>query len=191
MDFSISDMNLAEAMRDGDRRAFETVYRQYHRMLYTIAMRYLPSAEDAEDAVADVFVHLWEIRRDMVVETNLRNYLYTMTKNSILNRLRRSTPVFLSVDSSEAQRKEEEESLEELLDREELRERLCRAVDSLPEQKRKICLLKMRENLKNEEIAGRMNISLNTVKTHYLQALRMLRIVLCRLVVFVAALTLF
>jgi RNA polymerase sigma-70 factor (ECF subfamily) len=184
-------MNLAEAMRDGDRRAFETVYRQYHRMLYTIAMRYLPSAEDAEDAVADVFVHLWEIRRDMVVETNLRNYLYTMTKNSILNRLRRSTPVFLSVDSSEAQRKEEEESLEELLDREELRERLCRAVDSLPEQKRKICLLKMRENLKNEEIAGRMNISLNTVKTHYLQALRMLRIVLCRLVVFVAALTLF
>ncbi|MDR2773597.1 MAG: RNA polymerase sigma-70 factor [Tannerella sp.] len=187
---SFSEMNMAEAMRNGSKQAFETVYRKYHRMLYSIALHYLSSTEDAEDAVADVFVHLWEIRRDIVVETNLRNYLYTMVKNNILNRLRRSKPVFLSVDCEEAHQKEEE-SLEEFLDRKEMSDRLYGAINSLPEQKRKICLLKMEGNLTNEDIAERMNISLNTVKTHYLQSLRMLRVALCRLLTFVSALTLF
>jgi RNA polymerase sigma-70 factor (ECF subfamily) len=189
-DSSFPEINMLEAMRNGSKQAFEAVYRKYHRMLYSIALRYLSSTEDAEDAVADVFVHLWEIRRDLVVETNLRNYLYTMTKNNILNRLRKSKPVFLSVDCDEAHQKEEE-ALEEFLDRKEMEDRLYHAINSLPEQKRKICLLKMDGNLTNEDIAKRMNISLNTVKTHYLQSLRMLRMALCRLVTFVATLTLF
>ncbi|MDR0572863.1 MAG: RNA polymerase sigma-70 factor [Tannerella sp.] len=190
LDSSFSEMNMAEAMRSGSKQAFEVIYRKYHRMLYTIALRYLSSTEDAEDVVADVFVHLWEIRRDIVVETNFRNYLYTMTKNRILNRLRKSKSIFLSVDCDEVLQKEEE-SLEKFFDRKEMEDRLYNAIDSLPEQKRKICLLKMDGSLTNEDIAKRMNISLNTVKTHYLQSLRMLRIVLCRLIIFVATLTLF
>jgi RNA polymerase sigma-70 factor (ECF subfamily) len=182
-------MNMAEAMRNGSKQAFEEIYRKYHRMLYSIALRYLSSTEDAEDAVTDVFVHLWEMRRVMVVETNLRNYLYTMMKNYILNRLRKSKPVFLSIDCDEVHQKEEA-SLEEFLDRKEMEDRLYSAINSLPEQKRKICLLKMDGNLTNEDIAKRMNISLNTVKTHYLQSLRMLRMLLCRLIIFVATLTL-
>lgn len=188
-DSSFSDMNMAEAMRNGSKQAFEEIYRKYHRMLYSIALRYLSSTEDAEDAVTDVFVHLWEMRRVMVVETNLRNYLYTMMKNYILNRLRKSKPVFLSIDCDEVHQKEEA-SLEEFLDRKEMEDRLYSAINSLPEQKRKICLLKMDGNLTNEDIAKRMNISLNTVKTHYLQSLRMLRMLLCRLIIFVATLTL-
>jgi RNA polymerase sigma factor (sigma-70 family) len=84
LDSSISDRNLADAMHKGSKQAFEAIYLKYHRMLYSIAFRYLSSAEDAEDATADVFVHLWEIRREMIVETSLRNFLYTMMKNHII-----------------------------------------------------------------------------------------------------------
>lgn len=189
MDSSISDRNLADAMHNGSKQAFEAIYRKYHRMLYSIAFRYLSSAEDAEDATADVFVRLWEIRREVVIETSLKNFLYTMMKNNILNQLRGSKPVFSTIDSADVYQKECDDTLEELLEKEEMRNKLYKAINSLPEQKRKICLLKMEENLKNEEIAKRMNISLNTMKTHYLQALRMLRMVLHQWIVFIIALT--
>ncbi|GHV48220.1 DNA-directed RNA polymerase sigma-70 factor [Bacteroidia bacterium] len=189
MDSSISDRNLADAMHNGSKQAFEAIYRKYHRMLYSIAFRYLSSAEDAEDATADVFVRLWEIRREIVIETSLKNFLYTMMKNNILNQLRGSKPVFSTIDSADVYQKEDEDILEYLLEKEEMRNKLYKAINSLPEQKRKICLLKMEENLKNEEIAKRMNISLNTMKTHYLQALRMLRMVLHQWIVFIIALT--
>ncbi|MDR0833367.1 MAG: RNA polymerase sigma-70 factor [Candidatus Symbiothrix sp.] len=188
-DSSTSDKSLAEAMHDGSKQAFEAIYQKYHRLLYSVAFRYLSSTEDAEDATADVFVRLWEIRREVVIETSLRNFLYTMLKNYILNQIRGSKPVFLTMDGAEIYQKEDEELVEELLEKKEMRNRLYKAIHSLPEQKRKICLFKMEENLKNEEIAQRMNISLNTVKTHYLLALRMLRMVLHHWIIFIIALT--
>jgi RNA polymerase sigma-70 factor (ECF subfamily) len=185
---SVSDKALAEELREGSEKAFETIYLQYHRLLYSVAFRYLASKEDAEDIVADVFVHFWEMRRNIVVETSLRNYLYTMMKNMILNRWRKSEPVFIA-DYSEAQQKEDDDTFEELFEKKELMEHLYMAINNLPEQKRRICLLKLEENLKNEEIAKRMDISLNTVKTHYMQALRQLRAVCLRILIIVTTLT--
>jgi RNA polymerase sigma-70 factor (ECF subfamily) len=187
----VSDTTLAEELRqggEGSEKAFETIYRQYHRLMYAVAFRYLASPEDAEDMVADVFVRFWEMHRTIVIETSLRNYLYTMMKNMILNRWRKSEPVFIA-DYSEAQQKEDDDGFEKMLEQKELLEQIHKAIDDLPEQKRRICLMKLEENLRNEEIAKRMNISPNTVKTHYMQALRQLRIVCLRILIPVAALT--
>ena len=49
------------------------------------------------------------------------------------------------------------------------------AIDHLPEQKRQVCLYKLKGNLSNQEIADKMNISVPTVKTHYAQAIKILR----------------
>lgn len=99
-----------------------------------------------------------------------------MTKNHVLNLIRnensaisknyeiaQSTPVY-------------EDNLIENLEKKELMASFYKAVDMLPPQKRSICLMKVKEELTNQEIAERMNLSVNTVKTHYTEALKMLRI---------------
>ena len=57
-------------------------------------------------------------------------------------------------------------------------------------QKRSICLMKVKEELTNQEIAERMNLSVNTVKTHYSEALKMLRIHLSKMLIIVTFVTL-
>ncbi|MFY9118481.1 MAG: sigma factor [Dysgonamonadaceae bacterium] len=47
------------------------------------ALRYLKNVEAAAEAVQHVFVKLWESVRHIEIEINLKNYLYTMTKNYI------------------------------------------------------------------------------------------------------------
>ncbi|MDD3188914.1 MAG: sigma-70 family RNA polymerase sigma factor, partial [Fermentimonas sp.] len=64
------------------------IYEKYHRYLYAIALKYLKNTQMAEDAVQHVFVKLWESTSDIHIEINLKNYLYTMTKNYILNQIR-------------------------------------------------------------------------------------------------------
>jgi len=59
--------------------------RKYHRYLFALAYKYLKDTGMAEDVVQHVFVKLWETTGDIQIEINLRNYLYTMTKNFILN----------------------------------------------------------------------------------------------------------
>lgn len=129
----------------------------------------------AEDVVQHVFARLWEFRSELHVGISLKNYLFTMTKNHVLNLIRnensaisknyeiaQSTPVY-------------EDNLIEIW-RKRIDGLFYKAVDMLPPQKRSICLMKVKEELTNQEIAERMNLSVNTVKTHYSEALKMLRI---------------
>ena len=61
------------------------------------------------------------------------------------------------------------------LEEKEMTEQLYRAIDSLPEQKKAVCLYKLKDSLSNQEIAEKMQISIPTVKTHYSQAIKLLR----------------
>ena len=76
------------------------------------------------------------------------------------------------------------------LEKKELMSIFYKAVDMLPPQKREICLMKVREELSNQEIADRLKLSINTIKTHYSDALKLLRVHLGKLLIFVTYLTL-
>lgn len=83
-----------------------------------------------------------------------------------------------------------EDNLIEKLEKRELMSSFYKAVDMLPVQKRDICLMKVQEELTNQEIAERMNLSVNTIKTHYSEALKLLRIHLSKMLIIVAFTTL-
>lgn len=173
---SFSDEQLFNLIENGDKMAFTEAYNKYHRLLYSVSYRYLMDKEKAEEAVQYVFVRLWEYRSDLNIGISLKNYLFTMTKNYVLNVIRNENSA-IEKQYELAQRTSEYE--EDFVEKFENRERMdifYKALDKLPEQKREICLLKVREELSNKEIAERMNLSVNTIKTHYSEALKLLRI---------------
>ena len=160
------DQKLYDDLRRGKEYAFAAVFDRYHRLLYTIAYRFLKSEEEAEDAVQYLFMKLWEQRETFSFESGIRSLLFTILKNYILNELRHRSLVF--------------EKLYEMafltrFEQGELRKYLRVAIDKLPPQKQKICLLKIEYGLSNQEIADRMGITVPTVKSHYTQAIKALR----------------
>lgn len=173
---SFSDEQLFNLIENGDKIAFTEAYNKYHRLLYSVSYRYLMDREKAEEAVQYVFVRLWEYRSDLNIGISLKNYLFTMTKNYVLNIIRNEN-CMTEKQYELAQRASE--FADDFVEKFENRERMdifYKALDKLPEQKREICLLKVREELSNKEIAERMNLSVNTIKTHYSEALKLLRI---------------
>ena len=66
---------------------------------------------------------------------------------------------------------------------------LYKAIASLPEQKRVVCMLKMEGTLTNQEIADKLNISINTVKTHYLQSIQKLKECMSKMLIFLFFIT--
>ena len=173
---SFSDEQLFNLIENGDKIAFTEAYNKYHRLLYSVSYRYLMDREKAEEAVQYVFVRLWEYRSDLNIGISLKNYLFTMTKNYVLNIIRNENSM-TEKQYELAQRASE--FADDFVEKFENRERMdifYKALDKLPEQKREICLLKVREELSNKEIAERMNLSVNNIKTHYSEALKLLRI---------------
>ena len=169
------DQRLYDELRKGSEHAFATVFKQYSRLLYALAYRYFKSGEEAEDAVQHTFMKLWEQREAFDFQTGVRSLLFTILKNYILNELRHRKVVFEKHYEMAQQGEEADDGFWLDFENKDIREHLREAIGQLPPQKRRICQLKIEKGLSNQEIADKMQISIPTVKSHYTQAIKMLR----------------
>lgn len=184
------DNELFALISEGDYSAFTLVYHKYHKLLYVLAYRYLLNQPMAEDVVQQIFTCFWEYRSELTIGVSLKNYLYTMTKNHVLNLIRNQNTALIKNYELSQTISNTEDNFVEKLEEKEMMSLFYQAVDSLPIQKRQVCLMKIREELSNQEIAEKMNLSVNTIKTHYSEALKMLRAHLSKLLIIVALVTL-
>ena len=169
------DHALFLLIKKRDREAFTVIYQKYHAYLYALALRYLKSRELAEDTVQHVFIKLWDKAIEIDIEINLKNFLYTMTKNHILNQFRDNKEIISLNYVNEQKMQLQDDEFFTLMDEIQLSDFLRRGIESLPPQKREICTLKINGNISNQEIADQMNISIHTVKSHYQESIKMLR----------------
>lgn len=79
------DKFLVIQIREGNSKAFETLYHRYNKMVFYFAIRYFNSVEDAENVVQDVFVKIWKERARLMEDLSFSNYIFTITKNHLFN----------------------------------------------------------------------------------------------------------
>ena len=169
------DAQLCMELQEGNEEAFAKLFTQYNRLLYAISYRYLKSEEEAEDAVQHTFMRLWEERKRLNFRNGVRSLLYTILRHYVLNELRHRTIVYEKNYELAQEAEEADESFLQFYEERDLRTQLLRAINKLPSQKSAICNLKLRKGLSNQEIAERMHLTVATVKSHYAQAIKMLR----------------
>ncbi|MDP2888512.1 MAG: RNA polymerase sigma-70 factor [Bacteroidota bacterium] len=167
-------------LRKGDKKAYEAVYDEFFGVLYHLCINYLHDDKVSEELVQDTFMKLWEIRETLNDQINIRNFLYTITKNNCLNYLRNQK---ISLKHQEnikyLEMQFNYEALEKLgnyLQFEELREKIDEAISKLPAEVIETFKLSRFEELSYREIADRQGISIKTVEARISKALRILRV---------------
>ena len=169
------DAQLCMELQQGKEEAFAKAFSQYSRLLYALAYRFLKSSEEAEDAVQYTFMKLWEDRKRLDFRSGIRSLLYTIMKNYVLNELRHRNIVYEKNYLLALEAKDTDDGFLEAYEERDLREHLITTINKLPSQKSMICMMKLKKGLTNQEIADRMHITVATVKSHYTQAIKMLR----------------
>jgi len=98
-----------------------------------------------------------------------------MTKNFILNLIRdHKEAVSLSYMNAQIDLPAEDDIARMLEDRE-LQNLLYKGIEALPPQKKEVCMRRLKTSDSNQQIAEKMGISVNTVKSHYQESLKLLR----------------
>lgn len=161
-------------VQQNDYQAFEEVFKTSYPWLMNYARQLAPDRAEAENAVSEVFYKVWKNRAAIRIHRSVKSYLYQAVRNQVLDTMRRTKPSRMSeyamVPITSFVRSPEEEMIGS-----ELEERIWRAIDRLPEQRRQIFLLSREEGLKYHEIAQRLNISIKTVETQISRSLKTLR----------------
>lgn len=172
------DTQILHRLRSGDEHAYETIYLRYHKRLYSFAYTYLKSRELSEDAVQETFIKLWENRSS--ISTNIKGYLFTITRNHVLNMIRNHKKTVLKSIQFERQKASTSSRTEYVVLYSEYQAILHEGLEKLSKGKREIFNMKSELGLTNQEIADKLDITVHTVKSQYYQATNFIRDYLSR-----------
>ncbi len=173
---------LINRLNAGDEDAFEAVFTKHFAKLCLYAEHYVREKYIAREIVENFFCDFWENSTDITIESNLAGYLVRSIHNRCLKYIRHEKVKQKYVERSQYLFTDREllepvsdDYPEALLISHELEKEISDAIESLPDQCKKIFLLNRFDNLTYLKIAEKLGISVNTVKTQMARALQKLR----------------
>lgn len=159
-----------ETFMDYNKQEFERLFKDSYPHMYRMAFSMVENADDAKDAVNQVFAQIWQ-RKPQLADDSIRGYLLAATRNQCLHTLR----------SRQLQRQMEEElqkdiTVRECEEHEELLQHLRQVIDNnLTEQDRRVLSLHYDEEMTYAETATVLGISSSAVNKHITRSLAKIR----------------
>lgn len=158
------------------KKIFEQVFNKHYNALCNYAYSYLNNHDTAEDAVQEVFLHLWRKRDALPQLSEITPYLFKSVRNKALEIIRKSNNESLKLmnmaqEKDEAINSDTEENSKKYMQM----ERLNNLIRQLPPKCRDIFVLSKIEGLTYDEIAELKKISKKTVENHMVNAFKNLR----------------
>ncbi|MHC4452099.1 MAG: RNA polymerase sigma factor [Planctomycetota bacterium] len=171
-----TDEQLMCAYADGDRSAFDELFRRYSAVVQGFMRRDLWSPEDARDLTQQAFLQLHRSRHDFRGDGNLRSWLMTIARNLKFDYMRqvRRRPPAATIEDPESGPEVADESQRRLL----ARDALEHAIARLPENQQDVIRLYWFEHLPYAEIARKLDASESAVKVRAHRAYKALREIL-------------
>jgi RNA polymerase sigma-70 factor (ECF subfamily) len=171
-----TDEQLLSKMADDDRQAFTSLYRRYWEELFITAAKTLRGKEEAADVVQDVFLSLWNRRKELHIQGSVAAYLHTSVRYKCINYIERNiTRRDYLLLLTEIQINNSSTNPESKLICKEMQESIGKAVSNMPPKMQEVYKLSRLEHLSHKEIAEYMSISVETVKKHIHHALNLIR----------------
>jgi RNA polymerase sigma-70 factor (ECF subfamily) len=160
-----------------DAENFKKIFLPYHKKLYRIAYRFLENQADAEDAVQETYIKLWQKRSELESLINPESYAVTLLKNTCIDVLKKIKPDVSRIYEMDIPAFD---SLSVEVENRDKLEHIQVIMNQLPVQQSQIIRLKIWDNLPDEEIEKRTGLkkgnikvivsrARKTIKTHYLK----------------------
>ncbi|MEX8547376.1 MAG: RNA polymerase sigma factor [Mucilaginibacter sp.] len=170
------DVDLWNAICRDDEAAFTALFNRYWELLYNTSFRCLKDHEVSEEIVHDIFLSIWNRRKDLKI-TSFKNFLLKSVRYQIYNRARANKSPITFADQSVYENYVFEENNGETRIREsELDQELDKYLNQLPYRCKEIFKMSRIKNLSNQEIALQLGISKRSVENQITLALKYLRV---------------
>lgn len=168
--------------------AFNTLYKEYHKLVYGIAFSVLKNKDDSEDVSQMVFAKIYKLSKSKLPDKSESSWLYSVTKNETITYLRKKNKeINLDDDYNIYNMQIEENDIKEI----ENIDAYKRAIKTLNPKEQEIISLKILSGLSFREISKVLNMPIGTVQWNYYKAIHSLRLLLGNISMFVITITLY
>lgn len=166
----LSENELIEGCRKGDRAIQKALYERYCRKMMVVCLRYSKSTLEAEDILQEAFVKVFQAIKDFRQEAKLETWITRIMVNTALNAQRKKLYLYPMVDVEEINLPTDEVSLSGINFNQ-----LLEMIQGLPQGCQIVFNLFAIEGFSHKEIAEMLGISEGTSKSQYARARSLLQ----------------
>lgn len=179
----LTDRELFEQVATDDMNAFNELFSRHWNKVYGVAFRYVKDQEFALEIAHDIFVNIWNKRKELKIDT-FQNYVVTSASYHGIRKSRSLKAVPLRYIEDYLENEAHADLTEKLtsnnlgeqkIQEQEFNSNISSMLEALPRRCKEIYLLSREDNLSISEIAERLNISKRTVENQLTAALKHLR----------------
>lgn len=179
MDFNYikyDDESLFELMRQGDLDAFSVLFERYNNQLLDYGFRLTHSKEDVADMLQEIFVSLWNRRREITFSHSVKAWLYQAVRFQAAKYIHQNVRKRALLEELVSLLPETESILpDSTLQHKQLDNAIREVIDHMPARMKEVFVLSREQQLSHREIGNRLNIAESTVKKTVQNALRFIR----------------
>lgn len=172
-----TDKALLELITQDNTAAYEVLFNRYYSLITRVLLRYSRDPEQIKDWTQEIFVRLWENRKDIRTAGigQVKGYLIVTARNFALKKLKKKKQVHLIFDEGIAKAEIADNNLQEKIEEAELRQAYALALALVPAPSRHAYALNRDEGLSYGKVAEKLGIPLKTVESQISRALAILR----------------
>ena len=177
---SLDDHQLIRRVSQVDKDALEALYIRYQTPVYSLAMYMLKQPALAEEATQDIFLNIWLKASSFNSERGQpKSWIMSVAHHKIVDVIRSRRRTIVSTDPADYETLAQlpaggastEAQVEQTLDR----ERIMRALETIPESQREVIMLAYFEGYSQSGMAEKLDQPLGTIKTRVRLAMQKLR----------------
>lgn len=169
------DIEFVVRLRKGDTEAFDMLYEKYSIKLYGFGLKYLRSADEAEELVQSVFLKVWKNHKNLKKDLSFKSYLLTIAYNEICNLIRERKYHRKFIDDTLYEYSHPSSAMKDSIDLLSVLDQVNQIINKLPERQSSIFLKRWKECKLTKEIAEEVGLSPGTIDNYISYCLKFIR----------------
>jgi RNA polymerase sigma-70 factor, ECF subfamily len=169
----MDDNNLVELIRNNDGEAFQELVKKHQTLVINTCYGFVHNYDDAQDIAQEVFIEVYRSIHKFRMESKISTWLYRISTNKSINYIRDhkknkwmlSLELLFENNNEDGQNSPLEESPQEIIEKDEKKKALYKAIDNLPKNQKIAFTLFKYDDLSYKEISEVMKISLASVES--------------------------
>lgn len=169
------DKALVIKLKKGNRIAFHQLYKRYHQDIYAFSISLLKSKSLAEDNLQEVFLKIWDKRKQLDPDASFRSFIFTIARNRAFNNLAKAANNQKLREAVFYQSQKKARSTDRRLLDENYQKLKEEAIAQLTPRCRQVFEMSRNEGKSYQQISEELGVSLQTVKNQMSAALKTIR----------------
>jgi RNA polymerase sigma-70 factor (ECF subfamily) len=176
----MEDKQIIEGFKNNDSEAIQFIYKAHYRPLCYFAKSLVQNKEEAQDIVCESFIKLMRKRNDFETSTDIRGFLYKVTRNACLDYIKHIRRATASHKEIIHLAHTDENFIESKIMKAELLGLIISEIENLPRIRRDIFKMIFLEGLSTSKIAEQLGITVDTVRVQKARAIHAIRTTLLK-----------